>query len=329
MEAIIIETLIKIFVVLAVFSFLAGFTTYIERKILAFFQRRVGPNLVGPYGLFQLIADGIKLFTKEDVVPSNANKTIFMIAPLITVSTAFIAMSAVPFLPEFTIFSYTIKPIISDINVGLLFVLAVSSAGHYGALLGGMSSASKWALLGGARTTIQLLSYEVVSGLALISPLMLVGSLSLIDINNFQSEGVFSWLIFSQPLAFILFVISGFAQTNRTPFDLLEHEAELVSGYATEYSGLRWGMFFIGEYANLYTISFLIALIFLGGFNPLWFIPGGIAIVLKVMFLIFVFLWTRATWPHIRPDQLMWLCWKILMPLAFLNILITGFALMF
>ena len=184
MAAIIIETLIKIFVVLAVFGFLAAFTTYIERKILAFFQRRVGPNLVGPYGIFQLIADGIKLFTKEDIVPANANKTIFMIAPLITVSTAFIAMSAVPFLPEFTIFEHTVKPIISDINVGLLFVLAVSSAGHYGALLGGMSSASKWALLGGARTTIQLLSYEVVSGLALISPLMMIGSLSLIDIKH-------------------------------------------------------------------------------------------------------------------------------------------------
>ena len=329
MAAIIIETLIKIFVVLAVFGFLAAFTTYIERKIFAFFHRRVGPSLIGPYGIFQLIADGIKLFTKEDIVPANANKTIFMIAPLITVSTAFIAMSAVPFLPEFTIFEHTVKPIISDINVGLLFVLAVSSAGHYGALLGGMSSASKWALLGGARTTIQLLSYEVISGLALISPLMMIGSLSLIDINNYQADGVSNWIVWSQPLAFILFTIAGFAETNRTPFDLPEHEAELVAGYATEYSGMRWGMFFIGEYANLFTISFLISLIFLGGFNDLWFIPGGLAIVLKVMGLIFIFLWTRASWPHIRPDQLMWLCWKILMPLAVLNILVTGFVMMF
>lgn len=328
MQEFVIVTILKIFIVLAVFGFLAAFTTYIERKILAYFQRRLGPSNVGPFGILQLLADGIKLFTKEDFVPANANKTIFLIAPLITVSTAFIAMSAVPYFGSFEIFGYKINPIISDINIAVLFVLAVASVGHYGALLAGMSSANKWGLLGAARTTIQLLSYEVVSGLSLIAPIMLIGSFSLIDINNFQEGSVLNWLIFSQPLAFILFMLSGFAQTNRTPFDLLEHEAELVSGYVTEYSGLRWGMFFIGEYANLYTISFLIALIFLGGFNPLWIIPGALAIVLKVMFLIFVFLWARATLPHIRPDQLMWLSWKILMPLAVINILLTGFIVM-
>jgi NADH-quinone oxidoreductase subunit H len=158
---------------------------------------------------------------------------------------------------------------------------------------------------------------------------MIVGSLSLIDINDAQAGGLGDWFVWTQPLAFILFVIAGFAETNRTPFDLLEHEAEIVAGYATEYSGLRWGMFFIGEYANLFTICFLISLVFLGGYNDLWFIPGGLAIILKVMFLIFFFLWTRASWPHIRPDQLMWLCWKILMPLAVINILITGFVMMF
>ncbi len=325
----IVETIIKAVVVLSVFSFLAGFTTYIERKILAFMQRRLGPTNVGPYGLLQLAADGIKLFTKEDFIPQNAARPVFMIAPIITAATAFIAMTAVPFFPEFELFGYTVRPIISDINVGVLFVMGVASVGLYGPLLAGMSSANKWSLLGGARTAIQLLSYEVVSGLALLAPLMLVGSLSLIDINNYQADGFFSWIIFSQPLAFVLFVIAGFAETNRTPFDLLEHEAEIVAGYATEYSGMRWGMFFIGEYANLFTICFLISLIFLGGFNDLGFIPGGLAIVFKVMFLIFFFLWTRASWPHIRPDQLMWLCWKILMPLAVINILITGFIMMF
>ncbi len=325
----IIETIVKAIVVLAVFSALAGFTTYIERKILAFMQRRWGPMHVGPQGVLQLAADGIKLFTKEDFIPQNAAKPVFMIASIITASTAFIAMTAVPFFPEFELFGYTVRPIISDVNVGVLFVMGVASVGLYGPLLAGMSSANKWSLLGGARTAIQLLSYEVVSGLALLAPLMLVGSLSLIDINNYQSEGFTSWIIWSQPLAFILFVIAGFAETNRTPFDLLEHEAEIVAGYATEYSGLRWGMFFIGEYANLFTICFLISLIFLGGFNDFGFIPGGLAIVLKVMMLIFLFLWTRASWPHIRPDQLMWLCWKILMPLAVINILITGFVMMF
>ena len=328
-SSIIIETIIKCLIVLAVFSALAGFTTYIERKVLAFMQRRLGPMNVGPFGLLQVVADGIKLFTKEDFIPANANKTIFMIAPIITAATAFIAMSAIPFFPEFELFGYIVRPIIADINVGILFVMGVASVGLYGPLLAGMSSANKWGLLGGARTAIQLLSYEVVSGLALLAPIMMVGSLSLIDINEYQAGGILSWLMFSQPLAFILFVIAGFAETNRTPFDLLEHEAELVAGYATEYSGMRWGMFFIGEYANLFTICFLIALMFLGGFNDMAFIPGGIAIVLKVMFLIFFFLWTRASWPHIRPDQLMWLCWKILMPLAVINILITGFVMMF
>jgi NADH-quinone oxidoreductase subunit H len=153
---------------------------------------------------------------------------------------------------------------------------------------------------------------------------MIVGSLSLIDINNYQSGGITNWIVWTQPVAFILFVIAAFAETNRTPFDLLEHEAEIVSGYATEYSGMRWGLFFIGEYANMFTVSFLASIIFLGGFNPLWFIPGGIAVLLKVSFFIFFFLWVRAAWPHIRPDQLMWFCWKVLMPIALINILITG-----
>lgn len=311
----IIMTIVKVVVILTIFSALAGFTTYAERKVLAFMQRRPGPLHVGPYGVLQVLADGAKLFTKEDFIPQNANKLIFMVAPVITAATAFIAMTAVPFVPGV---------IVSDINVGVLFVLGVMATGLYGPLLGGMSQANKWGLLGGARTAIQLLSYEVVTGLSLLAPLMLVGSLSLIDINNYQAGGVSNWLIWTQPLAFFLFLIAGYAETNRTPFDLLEHEAEVVAGYATEYSGMRWGMFFIGEYANLFTVSFLVALIFLGGFNDLWFIPGAIAIILKVMFLIFLFLWTRASWPHVRPDQLMWLCWKILMPLGLLNILVTA-----
>jgi NADH-quinone oxidoreductase subunit H len=306
-------------VVLTVFSALAGFTTYIERKVLAFMQRRLGPMHVGPFGLLQILADGAKLFTKEDFIPQHANRPIFMIAPVITAATAFIAMSAVPFIPGV---------IISDVNVGVLFVLGAMATGLYGPLLGGMAQANKWGLLGGARTAIQLLSYEVVTGLSILSPIMMVGSLSLIDINNYQAGGFTSWMIWSQPLAFVLFLIAGFAETNRTPFDLLENEAEVVAGYATEYSGMRWGMFFIGEYANLFTVAFLVSLIFLGGFNDWGFIPGAIAIILKVMFLIFLFLWTRAAWPHVRPDQLMWLCWKILMPLALLNIVITAIVMM-
>ncbi len=326
-SAYIIETVIKIIVILTVFSALAGITTYFERKVLAFMQRRLGPMHVGPYGILQVLADGIKLFTKEDIVPQNAVKPIFMIAPVIAAASAFIAMSAIPFLPEFRLpfTDYVVHPIVADVNVGLLFVVSVMAVGMYAPLLGGMASANKWSLLGAARTVIQMLSFEVVTGLALISPLMMVGSLSLIDINNYQAEH--GWIVWAQPVAFILYLISGYAETNRTPFDLLEHEAEVVTGYATEYSGMRWGLFAIGEYANMFTVAFIASLVFLGGFNPMGFIPGGLAIILKVSLLVFLFLWVRAAWPHVRPDQLMWLCWKVLMPLAVVNILITGIVL--
>jgi NADH-quinone oxidoreductase subunit H len=321
--AYIVETIVKVIVILTVFSALAGITTYFERKVLAFMQRRLGPMHVGPVGLLQVAADGIKLFTKEDIVPQNAVKPIFKIAPVIAAATAFIAMAGVPFLPEFTIFGYTVRPIVADVNIGVLYVVGVMAVGMYAPLLGGMASHNKWSILGAARTVIQMLSFEVVTGLSLIAPLMIVGSLSLIDINNYQGENGY-WLAVAQPVAFVLYLISGYAETNRTPFDLLEHEAEIVTGYATEYSGMRWGLFAIGEYANMFTVAFVASLVFLGGFNPLLFIPGGVAILLKVSLLIFLFLWVRAAWPHVRPDQLMWLCWKVLMPLAVVNILITG-----
>ncbi len=325
--AIVIETIIKAVTVLAVVAGMAAFATFIERKVLAYMQRRLGPMHVGPHGILQLAADGIKLFTKEDIVPQHAVKPIFKIAPVIAPACAFTAMAAVPFFPEFTVFGYTVHPIISDINVGILFVMGVASAGMYAPLLAGMSSTNKWALLGAARTVIQLLSFEVVTGLSILAPLMLIGSLSLIDINDFQNGGIASWLIWKQPLAFVLFMIAGFAETNRTPFDLIEYEAEIVSGYATDYSGMRWGLFFVGEYANMITVSFLVSIIFLGGYNPIWFIPGALVILFKISFFIFLFLWVRAAWPHVRPDQMMWLCWKVLMPLALLNILITGIVL--
>jgi len=325
---VIIETLVKVVAILLVFSALAGFTTYVERKVLAFMQRRLGPMNVGPYGLLQIAADGIKLFTKEDIIPSKAVKPVFMIAPIITAATAFIAMAAIPFLPQFDMFGYTVHPIVADVNVGILFVLGVMATGMYGPLLAGMSSANKWSLLGGARTVIQLLSFEVVTGLSILPPLMLVGSLSLVDINNYQAGGFTDWLIWQQPVAFVLFLIAAFAEVNRTPFDLLEHEAEIVSGYATEYSGMRWGMFFIGEYANMFTVAFMVSIVFLGGFGDGGLL-GGLAIFAKAFFFIFFFLWTRAAWPHIRPDQLMWFTWKVLMPVAIINIVITGFVMMF
>jgi NADH-quinone oxidoreductase subunit H len=325
--------IIKAVIILAIISAIAGFGTFIERKVLAFMQRRLGPMHVGPYGLLQLAADGIKLFTKEDIIPQNANKFIFMVAPIITAATAFIALAAVPVFPDFTIPGWipllggTFVPAISaDLNIGILFVLGMMASGLYGPLLAGMSQANKWGIIGAARTAIQFLSYEVVTGLSILAPIMLVGSLSFVDFNNAQAGGISHWLIWQQPVAFVLFLIAGFAETNRTPFDLLEHEAEIVSGYATEYSGMRWGMFFIGEYANMITISIIAAVVFLGGYSEAGI--GWLTIILKVGFFFFLMLWVRASWPHVRPDQLMWLCWKVLMPIAVVNVVITGIVMM-
>ncbi len=325
-----VGVLIKAVMILAIISAVAGFGTFIERKVLAFMQRRLGPMHVGPYGLLQIAADGIKLFTKEDIVPQNANKLIFMIAPAITAATAFIALSAVPVFPDFTIPEFMpliggtfVPSIASDLNVGVLFVLGMMAAGIYGPLLAGMSQANKWGIIGSARTAIQFLSFEVITGFSLIAPIMLVGSMSFVDFNNYQSAGITSWMIWQQPVAFVLFLIAGFAETNRTPFDLLEHEAEVVSGFATEYSGMRWGMFFIGEYANMITVSVIAAVVFMGGYDAESSI-GWLTIIMKVGFFFFLMLWVRAAWPHIRPDQLMWLCWKVLMPIAMINILVTA-----
>lgn len=322
-----IETIIKIVVVLLVFSALAGIGTYFERKVLAFMQRRLGPVNVGPFGLLQVAADGIKLFTKEDIIPTGVVAKVFKIAPVITAATAFMAAAAIPFLPSFTVFGYEVHPIVADINIGILYILGVMGVGLYGPLLGGMASANKFSLLSAARGAAVFISYEVVTGLSILAPIMMVGSLSLIDFNNYQAGGITDWIVWSQPVAFILFWIAAFAETGRTPFHLIANDHEIIDGFGTEYSGMRWGLFFIGEYANMFFISFVIPLIFLGGYGDGSFL-GAIGLLVKVAFFFFFFLWTRAAWPDVRPDQLMWLCWKVLMPIAVLNILVTALVLM-
>jgi NADH-quinone oxidoreductase subunit H len=326
--AYLIETVVKIVAVLLIFSALAGFGTYFERKVLAFMQRRLGPMNVGPYGLLQIAADGIKLFTKEDIVPTGVVSRIFKIAPVITAATAFIAAAAIPFLPSFTVFGYTVNPIVSDINIGILYILGVMGIGLYGPLLGGMASANKYSLISAARGAAVFISYEVITGLSILAPIMMVGSLSLVDFNNYQAGGIGDWIIWSQPVAFVLFWIAAFAETGRTPFHLVANDHEIIDGFGTEYSGMRWGLFFIGEYANMFFISFIIPLLFLGGFGDGTFL-GALAFLGKVAFFFFFFLWTRAAWPDVRPDQLMWLCWKVLMPIAVINVVITGFVMMF
>ena len=323
----VIITIIKAVVILAVMASLAGLATYAERKVLAYMQRRVGPDMVGPAGVLQIVADMIKLFTKEDIVPANANKFIFLIAPLISAIAAFAALAPVPFLPEFEVFGHTIRPILADINVGVLYIAGVAAVCVFSPLAAGLASYNKFALISAARAVVSLLSFEVVAGMALLSVVMVTSSLSLVDINNYQ-KGIFNWLIFKQPLAFVLFVMASFVECNRTPFCLTENETEIVAGYGTEYSGMRWAMFFIGEYTNMIAASIIITLLFLGGFNEFLFIPGGLMILLKSSLVFFFFLWTRASWPHLRVDQLSMLCWKILLPLGILNVVITGFALL-
>ena len=323
----VITTIVKAVVILAVMASLAGLATYAERKVLAYMQRRVGPDMVGPAGVLQIVADMIKLFTKEDIVPANANKFIFLIAPLISAIAAFAALAPVPFLPEFEVFGHTIRPILADINVGVLYIAGVAAVCVFSPLAAGLASYNKFALISAARAVVALLSFEVVAGMALLSVVMVTSSLSLVDINNYQ-KGIFNWLIFKQPLAFVLFVMASFVECNRTPFCLTENETEIVAGYGTEYSGMRWAMFFIGEYTNMIAASIIITLLFLGGFNEFLFIPGGLMIILKSSLVFFFFLWTRASWPHLRVDQLSMLCWKILLPLGILNVVITGFALL-
>lgn len=323
----VITTIVKAVVILAVMASLAGLATYAERKVLAYMQRRVGPDMVGPAGVLQIVADMIKLFTKEDIVPANANKFIFLIAPLISANAAFAALAPVPFLPEFEVFGHTIRPILADINVGVLYIAGVAAVCVFSPLAAGLASYNKFALISAARAVVSLLSFEVVAGMALLSVVMVTSSLSLVDINNYQ-KGIFNWLIFKQPLAFVLFVMASFVECNRTPFCLTENETEIVAGYGTEYSGMRWAMFFIGEYTNMIAASIIITLLFLGGFNEFLFIPGGLMILLKSSLVFFFFLWTRASWPHLRVDQLSMLCWKILLPLGILNVVITGFALL-
>jgi len=324
-NAYLIETIIKIVVILLVFSALAGIGTYFERKVLAFMQRRLGPMNVGPYGVLQFAADAVKLFTKEDIIPTGVVTRVFKIAPVITAATAFMAAAAIPFLPQFEIFGYTVHPIVSDINVGIIYILGVMAIGLYGPLLGGMASANKYSLISAARAAAVFISYEVVTGLSILAPIMMVGSLSLIDFNEYQLNN--GWIAFSQPVAFILFWIAAFAETGRTPFHLIANDHELIDGFGTEYSGMRWGLFFIGEYANMFFISFVIPLLFLGGFGD-GSVLGAFALLAKMSFFFFFFLWTRAAWPDVRPDQLMWLCWKVLMPIAVVNVVITGIVMM-
>ena len=315
-----IVLLVKLGIVLVVLLLLAAYLSFFERKLLAWLQIRLGPNRAGPFGLVQPIADAIKLLMKEDIVPSKADRLIFLYAPAVVAGTALLIFAVVPFGQGITIYGHAVPMVISDLNVGLLYVLALSSVGVYGVALGGWASNSKYALLGGIRGAAQMISYELSLGLALVPVVMLAGSFSMVDIVTAQSRYPY---ILVQPLAFIIFFISAVAETKRIPFDLPEAENELIAGYHIEYSGMRFGLYFLGEYVTMVVLGALVAVFFLGGWRgPL--LPPLVWFCLKVFAVICFMIWMRGTLPRLRYDQLMHLGWKVLIPLALLNIIVTG-----
>jgi NADH-quinone oxidoreductase subunit H len=320
---------IQIGAVATVLAGWAAYASYLERKISAFMQARLGPMRVGPWGLLQPIADAIKLLTKEDLKPDRADTYIFFYAPFIAVVAAFVVFVVIPFAPDWGV--------ITDLNIGLLFVLSVSSVGVLALILAGWSSNSKYALLGGLRSSAQMVSYEVAMGMALVGALMFARTLSLSGIVS--AQGLDSiWYIFYQPLGFIIFLISGIAENNRAPFDLPEAESELVAGFHTEYSGMRWSLFFMAEYAAMIVVSAIATAVFLGG----WYFPfvwrlsinypnlfvavSLLVFIVKTAFLLYVYFWLRWTFPRYRYDQLMDLGWKWMIPAALLNITLTSIA---
>ncbi len=314
---ILIKAVVVVFVVVTAFAY----TLLWERKLIGRFQARYGPNRAGPVGYLQPLADVVKLIFKEDFVPRGANRWLFQIAPMISVFAAVAAVAVIPFGDPVEIFGHTVNLVGADLNIGVLFLFALSGLGFYGLILGGWASGNKYSLLGAARTAAQLVSYEVAMGLSIIGVIMIAQSLSLVDIVNAQRDTV--WYILLQPLGFAIFVVAAVAETNRAPFDLPEAESELVAGYHTEYGGLKFAMFFLAEYINMIIISALGATLFLGGFaGPL--LPGWLWLALKIAAMLFLFIWLRATLPRLRYDRLMKLGWKVLLPLATLNLVITA-----
>lgn len=309
--------LIKTISVVAVFLVHVMFVQLFERKAIAHMQSRMGPMRVGWHGILQPIADSIKLFFKEDIIPANADKPIFYIAPIIGVIAAVSSLAVIPLWEGFSI---------ANLNVGILYILALSSVGSYSVILGGWASNSKYSFLGGLRSAAQVISYEISMGLSLVGVMMMAGSTNLSDIVSAQGG---RWFVIPQLLGFTVFFISALAETNRVPFDLPEAETELVSGFATEYSGMRWALFFMAEYAGMFVMSALAVICFFGGWSGpgFWifaYVPPVIWFLIKVYGFIFLYFWIRATLPRYRYDQLMGLGWKIFIPLALANVVLTG-----
>jgi NADH-quinone oxidoreductase subunit H len=327
--------LLKIAVLLNAVLLAVTYMTLLERKVIAWVQVRLGPMRVGPQGVLQPIADAVKLILKEDITPIRADRWVFTLAPILSMVPALIAFAVIPFGSDVTIFGYQVSLYIADINVGLLYIVSITSIGVYGIILAGYASNSKYPLLAGLRASAQLISYEIAVTMMLVSIVVMSGTMSMVGIVEAQrASGV--WYAFVQPVAFVILFIGGLAETNRAPFDMPEAEQELTGGFHTEYSGMRFALFFLAEYANMIVVSAVAATLFLGGWlrpfpnvAALWildYIPGWIWFVMKTFAFLYVFIWIRATLPRYRYDQLMRLGWKVLIPLAIANLVVTGIA---
>jgi NADH-quinone oxidoreductase subunit H len=315
-------SLIKALVIVNLLLLTFAYMTWVERKVLGRMQLRYGPNRVGPFGLLQPIADLVKLIRKESFFPASAVDLLYIAAPVLSAFTALAAFSVIPFGPGWQIGNYFVSGEVANVSIGLILVFALSSLGIYGFIVGGWASDSKYALLGSMRTCAQLVSYEVSLTFAVLGVVMMGQSLSLVDIVHKQHETL--WFFAPQFVGLLIFFIAGVAETNRPPFDLPEAETELVAGYHTEYSGMRFGLFQMGEYVNMITLSALAVTLFFGGWYGPWPPLGPLWFVIKLLLIIFVFLWLRATLPRLRYDQLMRFGWKVLLPVATINALVTA-----
>ncbi len=330
-SALLLDKTILILILFGVTLFIAMYSTYAERKVAAFLQDRIGPDRAGPFGILQPLADGVKMFMKEEIIPNTADKWLFIIGPGIAMCTALMTSAVIPWGKDLNIAGHVISLQVADINIGILYVFGVVSLGVYGIMIGGWASNNKFSLLGAIRASSQMISYELAMGMALIAILMSTGSLSIRDIV--ENQHGWHWNVLYQPLSCLIFIVCAFAECNRTPFDLPECESELVGGYHTEYSSMKLGFYLFAEYTNMFISSAIISSLYFGGYN----FPGmdafsgntlailGTAVFFaKIFFFIFFFMWIRWTLPRFRYDQLMRLGWQVLIPLAIFNILATG-----
>ena len=328
--------IVKIIIVVSVFAIsllVAMYSTYAERKVAAFMQDRLGPNRAGPYGILQPLADGVKMFMKEEIIPDVSNKFLFILGPSLAMLTACMTSAVIPWGHGFVINGGFYPLQVTDVNIGILYIFGVVSIGVYGIMIGGWASNNKYSLLGALRASSQMISYEIAMGLSIIALVMTTGTLSVREIAEQQAGG--HWNVLYQPLGFLIFLICAFAETNRAPFDLPECETELVGGYHTEYSSMKLGFYLFAEYINMFISSAIISTLYFGGYNMpflssfisdpnLLTIAGTLFLFLKIFFFIFLFMWVRWTLPRFRYDQLMNLGWKKLIPLSVINIFLTG-----